>query len=398
MSQQPILPGPWSFSRVSSCSLQHYREKVLKDTPSGRPDDSFGTDRTKLGHVLHTGAETMIKALRKFGKWPSPKKLTSKLLAMPDYRSMSEEVAYIEDSLAMFPEQINLDVDQLLDQELEIGFDSEWNSVNFWKAPATGWRAKIDLAQMRGDRVKVTDYKNRPAMFSEAELKIDQQLSLYAFLLAKRYPQVRKCPDVELGIYYFQFGVDQSIILTWDQVDDNVRKLQARAAYKESLKEDDIGPEPGFGKCQYCHYINDCPSGSGFLGKGGFKITNHDQVVALAKKVFVVGEWNKAARAAINKYSKENGEVMIDSGTGFGNVLVETVSYEAEDVRMMLEKNGLSVDGVFNVDKAALKKLVGKDKAVQDQVDKLKIVKPGTKFKEFKPVKAKVKGKNRDSE
>ena len=83
--------------------------------PSGRPDSSFGADRTSLGHALHLGAETMIKALRKYGKWPSPKKLASKLLAMPDYRKLAEEVAYIEDSLAMFPDQIDLDIDQLLD-------------------------------------------------------------------------------------------------------------------------------------------------------------------------------------------------------------------------------------------------------------------------------------------
>lgn len=406
MSKQlPVLHGPWSYSRAVSCSQKLSWEKVDRLEPTGRPSDISGTDRRALGKAKHVGAEIMLQGMLKKGKWPIPRKVASYVLRQEGYRHLSEFVGTIGVDLERFTEELRFDPGLMLGSELELAIDGKGESCNFWECPEDGWRGITDYAQM-GEMLEITDYKNRPATFSKDELRRDMQLSKYAFLTAVLYPQARDVDKASLGIYYFELGIHQQVEVTWGQIDENFARLQAMAKHKEKLLGEEIVPEPGWGKCQYCDYLMKCDGGQAIMDTKKVPADN-ESAIRMAKMLFVMEEKVSSMRKALNARTAEHGPVLIDNDTGYGHEVCEEKSYDVRAIAKKLKAAGQDPFDVLRVGAAELKKAAGRDKALFESIEEDITVTKKTTFKSYRPrkkeavkietksVKARVKGKGR---
>jgi len=310
-----------------------------------RPERVMSIDRTLLGSACHLGAGAILRAVigqplpdddfpwRKetsdavaSGVVPDPELLASEIVA--GHSDLSSELPGLIDRLGTFYRRFRASGDvtteerneflrqQILFCEHSLAVDGNGKVCSYDSCPQDGWRGRIDYAEDSGDGVlTVIDFKNRPAIFPESELLENEQLSLYVWLVSQHYPQFT---SFRVGIYYFQFGNTQLVDITKDQVEANVAKLRARARHKSRLSVQEIAPEPGFGKCQYCDYLSSCDAGAAVLEPSLMVPTDMSSAQDLARWLMVNEERVKSAREAMRAFTAEHGPVVIDDGTVIG--------------------------------------------------------------------------------
>lgn len=412
--EEPVLHGPWSHSRANSCSLALYKEKVLKAPIEPRPERLIAIDRRDLGRAMHEGMDTQLGAVVRGRDWADPKTLARDLIG--EYPHLAPEVDEVERRLALFRERFRMSRDMdwqdrdsvirnhMLGNEMRLAIDGQGNPCSFDDCPPDGWRGIVDYAEDDGEgTLLIIDGKNRPAIHTRSEVEGHEQLSKYLVLVAQRYPG--RFTKFVAGIYYFEFGHTQLVPMDWDRVQDNWRRLQARAAHKESLDEDKIEPEPGWGKCQYCDYLESCPAGRQAIEPSLMVPTDAKSAEAAAKWLMVTDEKVKAVRTALRAYTQEHGPVMLDDATGVGYSVKETVEYD-KNLSLRILKTLIAdgkVDGKLSdftsLNKRAVTK-VAKKKEVAEALEPA--VERGTKtdfdiFRSRKRVGVKVSKKNASS-
>lgn len=403
-----ILTGPWSYSRASACARALYMGKVLKAPPEPRPERFLEIDRRDLGTVLHLGAETMIRAMIKSRPREDADALALRLLATEEgdlrpFAPLAPAITDIARSLDRFYARFRMqdfeDVetrdawvrDHCLDSEWKLAVDADGRSCAFDACPESGWRGIIDYAEVDGETLTIIDFKNRPAIFADSELRVDEQLSGYHDLARAQAPS--RIKNNVLGIYYFEYGHTQTLSLDDQQIADNVARLRSRARAKESLALDQIGPEPGYGKCQYCDYLNSCQAGREYIAGAPLTPTDRDQARQTAAWVLVQEEKLKAAKDALKAFTGEFGAVDIDDKTSLGYSRPrEGVVYDPELSLRILKQ--LIVEGhvkaklhdFVSLDVEAVKK-AARDKVVYEALAPARSPKTSVKFEFFKPVK-----------
>jgi len=371
MTALPVLHGPWSHSRASACSLSLYKEKVLKAPPEPRPERLVSIDRRGLGSMLHEAAEFNVMALANGEVWPDQRQLAGQIVAS-NYQHLAPEIDGIERRLLMFRDRFRVDRDmdlrdrdkyvreRVFGHEMRLAVDGKFAPLpgdkGFDNCPPDGWRGIIDYAEVLGEgHVLILDYKNRPAMFSDGELKTNEQVAgVYPRLFRAHYPQFNK---FSVGIYYFEFGVTQIIEVTAEDLDENFSRTAAQARHKESLLLENIGPEPGFGKCQYCDYIGSCEPGTKAVEPGMLVPTDMASARDVGRWLIVNEEKVKAARSALRAFTAEHGPVVIDEQTAIGHALNDKTDYDKAAVLKILKEKGLKPTDFVNLDKRALAKI-----------------------------------------
>lgn len=403
-----ILKGPWSYSRATACARALHMEKVLRAPSEPRPERFISIDRRAFGSILHLGAEQILKAVIAEQRLPDFKTLAQDLLKHEErgnrvFFHLSPIVDEIEHRLMVFGNSFRCDWDmdvverdaiirdQVLGSEMRLAMDGKGGACSFDDCPETGWRGIVDYAEVEGRRLTVIDFKNRPAIFSKAELLQDEQLSCYLHLVTRQYPG--QYDEYRVGIYYFEFGYTQIVDLTKDQLVANVRSLHARARAKEALEKEDLGPEPGFGKCQYCDYLASCDAGREYVHGGQLVAMDVDGAQQLANWVMVTDEKLKAAKASLKMFTGEFGPVTLDDKTLVGFSIDDSgVIYDKNTTLRCL--NGLIKEGRLEAKLAdfttlnttEVKKAV-KRAEVFEALAPARTPKVDTKFDFFKPVK-----------
>jgi hypothetical protein len=412
------LTGPWSYSRATACSLALYKEKVLRLPPEPRPERLTDIDRTDFGSVLHLGANAIVRSIltqdlgddfpwsqetradARAGKVTDSETLARELVTV--YGHLAPAVKEIADRLTVFGQRFRCDRDMTVDErnaamrdrvifcEHALAVTADGRPAPFDTCPSDGWRGKIDYAEDNGDGcLTIIDFKNRPAMFSDAELLASEQLSGYLWLTTCHYPQFTK---LRVGIYYFQFGVTQIVEIDREAMKVNVDRLMSRAAHKSALARDAIGPEPGFGKCQYCRYLTSCEAGTRALEPSLLVPTDRESALATARWLVVNEEKVDAARKALKAFTAEHGGLRLDDETEVGFSAVERVRYDKDGALRVLKAliDGGKIDGRLSqftsLDLAGVKK-AAKDKVVDAALETARSREMETKFDIFRPHK-----------
>ena len=400
-----ILKGPWSYSRATSCARSLYLEKVLKASPEPRSERFLEIDRRALGSIKHECADEIIKAIHK-KKSLNIHDLVEKLLnstvdgTKPFFhlRPLAQE---IEESMEMFVDRFRCDHDMTkqerdavirdnsLGNEMKIAVTADDEVSAYTKCPEDGLRGIVDYAEVDGDTLIIIDFKNRPAIFPVAELRKDEQLSCYLHLV--NCYSGGKFKKFKVGIYYFEFGYTQVIELEKEEYERNVERLRSRARAKEAMKKEDIGPEPGFGKCQYCDYLASCDAGQEFMAGGELVSMDLDQAKQLASWVMVHDEKLKTAKKALNLFTSEHGPITLDDKTIVGHSLsLDGVEYDKNKTLRILKM--LLNEGVINgklseytsLNTTEVKKLA-KREDVRTALEPATSPKARPKFEFFKP-------------
>lgn len=404
---KPFATRAWNQTSAKSCSqnllwlAQGYEPKEV------RPDRFQGVDRRNRGTALHDFARLSLHLLFERGKWPHAEKTLHAVLARgggkdgpgdpmgfmrgPGFNNLMDVIGELLPKAVMFQERFEFDADARIGSEHFVAVDGDGEVASYFDVPAGGYHGRIDWAEMapksapKPNQLRVIDFKNYPAIHPRSELRAHEQLSFYAWMLAKHYPQTRKVP-ARIGIYYFEYGVTNEEELSWDEIDANVERLMARIRHKRGLRIVDIAPEPGFGRCQYCEFIGDCAAGKDLLDNKLGAVVDAESAVKAAKSLFVIDELRKATLDALKEYCKEHGPIRLDGDAGYGFVSHAETEYDVKNVAKTLKDSGIDPWQVMRIDKEALAKIT-KDNEVVDKAVKLymKVSREGTTFKAFKP-------------
>lgn len=399
----------WNQTAAKACSLQLLWSDYRVPVEHPRPDNFSALNRRDAGSALHEAARLSLHLLLSKGKWPDAEKVIQRVIltggggeapgnplsfmAGKGFPELADRIGELVPLVRLFQDRFEFEADDHLGNEHLVAIDANGESCSFWQVPPGGWHGRVDWAEMTGPdapipyRLKVIDYKNRPAIHPRAELRTHEQLSTYLTLLSRLYPQARRVNPLQ-GIYYLQYGVTNYEELTWEEVDANYERLRARVRAKRALRLVDVAPEPGFGRCQYCEYLGDCPQGQKALDGRLGAIVDLASAQDAAKTLFVLDQLYDATRTGLKRFCEEFGPVAISDDTGWG--FVTKTSYEVirKEVETELLKHGLDPETVMRVDMTALKKLV-KDqgnKVLEERMAQLiKVDRTGTDFKPYKP-------------
>jgi hypothetical protein len=403
---RPFADRAWNQTSAKACSWQLWRSQQGIEPVKGRPDRIESIDRRNRGSALHDFARLALKLLLDKGQWPNAERTMRAVLKagagkdIPNdgfsfmkgagYSNLWDALGELVPKARLFMDKFVFSADDRIGSEHFVAIDKDGEVASFWHVPPGGYHGRIDWAELSAktaavpNQLRVIDFKNRPAIHSRAELKAHEQLSFYIWMLAKHYPQARAVPGV-IGIYYFEYGITDWVELDWKEIDENVERLLARIRHKQSLRVIDIAPEPGFGRCQYCEYLGDCPAGEKLLdGKTSAPV---DQATALevAKGLFVADEMRDAARDGLKKYCEEHGAVMIADDSGFGFKRSPTYDYDPIALARVLKNSGCDLRKVMSVDMTEIKKLRRDNPSLDHELGKLITVRIGTKFEKVKP-------------
>jgi hypothetical protein len=391
-----------------------YKHYVEGAPPEPRPERFLAIDRRDFGSLLHDGANMMINAVVDGKPWPDADDVTRACLNMVEvdaksgdktrpYFHLSAHSAEISRRLHLFrnrfrmwgvddeDERDALIRDHCLVREEEFAVDGEGKQCPFEikdGCPKDAWRGRVDYAESHGDHVIVIDFKNRPAIFKDSEILLDEQLSGYIDLLLTHFPQFKK---LTVGIFYFEFGYEQLVEIDIEQVEENVRRLHRRAADKEALTKEQIGPEPGFGKCQYCDYIASCRAGAELVHGGHLAPTDGDQARKLGEWLVVTEEKVKAAKEGLKLYTAEFGPVVLDDKTAIGFSVPKVGSNYDKNLALRIIKQmiveghlkGEKLSDYTKVDTEKLKK-AAKRQVVDEALEPARKPKTDSKFKTFR--------------
>lgn len=401
------LTGPWSYSRATACSRALHLEKVIQAPPEPRPERFLSLDRRNFGSILHEGADTSLESMVHDNVWPNARDLTQTLLAQEKdgghpYVHLAEIAGEIERRIELYhnrffitdremelAERDAVIKKHMLGHEMRLAVDGDGNPCSFDDCPPDGWRAIIDIALVIDDVLIVIDNKNYPSIYTNAKLRADEQLSGYVDLVRAHFPGQFKA--YRQGIYYFEFGYTQLMDMTAEEIQANVGRLKARAAFKASLTKDQIAPEPGFGKCQYCDYLHSCEAGKAFTKGGGLVATDADQARKLAEWVLVEEEKLKAAKEALKIFTAEFGPIELDDKTQVGHaVSLDGVEYDKDKTLRILKglisggKLDAKLSEFTSLDLNAVKKATKKQE-IDDALASARTPKASAKFEFFRP-------------
>lgn len=401
------LTGPWSYSRATSCSRALYLEKVVKAPPEPRPERFLSLDRRNFGSLLHEAADISLECLVNDKGWPNARDLTQELLTKEvdgshPFAHLAEIAGEIESRIDLYynrfmvndwntelAERDAMVKNHMIGHEMRLAVDGDGNPCSFDECPSDGWRGIIDTALVIDDVLIIIDNKNYPSIFTNSKLKSDEQLSGYVDLVRAHYPGQFK--SYRQGIYYFEFGYTQLVDMTAEEIEANVNRLKARAAHKQSLTKDQIAPEPGFGKCQYCDYLHSCDAGKQSTVGGGLVAMDKDQARRLAEWVMVEEEKLKAAKNALKIFTGEFGPIELDDKTRVGHaVSTDGVTYDKNDTLRILKslisegKLDAKLSEFTSLDLAAVKKATKKQE-IDEALEQARSPKASAKFEFFRP-------------
>lgn len=418
MKSLPVLQGPWSYTRASACSLALYKDKVLRLPREPRPERLLSIDRTLFGSVLHLGASAILRCLVRQEltddfPWSPDVRESAAAGRRPDIKAMAAELVTgnselapvvddVEKRLQLFVDRFRADRESTIEErdsyvsqrmivcEHSLAVRGNGTRCAYVDCPPDGWRGKIDYAEDGGDGLlTVIDFKNRPAMYSDAELRTHEQLSLYLWFVSCHYPQFTK---FRVGIYYFEFGATQFVDLSREEMTANVDRLRSRAAFKETLTEETVAAEPGFGKCQYCDYLMSCDAGNRVVEPSLLVPTDRDSALATARWLVVNEERVKAVRMALKAFTQEYGPLSLDDETSVGFSAGEKTVYDKNATLRILKaliESG-KIDGRLSrftsLDLAEVKK-AAKAEVVDTALEPARSRGMKTEFEIFRPKK-----------
>jgi len=388
---KPFSDYVWSYSSATSCSLQLLWRRRNVSPSVKRADAEESEIRRNMGSAMHDFARLAMMTILKKGAMPRPDKVAWAVIRSgggkekhddpmsfmrgPGYRNLVDRAGDIIDKGALFIDRFKFNADDMIGVEKPFGVDLAGNPYGYNLTPPGGVRGRIDWVELSSPgggtagQLRVIDFKNRPAMFSDGELKSNEQLSTYLWAMASHYPRARDSMPTQ-GIYYFQLGTQREVSIPWETVDKNFKMVTERIKLKKNMLEKEILPEPGSGKCQYCEYIVDCPEGKSLMESEGGYPSNPSAAKKLASGLFVLSEVTKAAESGLKDYCRENGPVQIDNGTVYGYTLKHSDVADVEKVISASSKFGLDLKDVLSVNMRAVKSLMKKNEDFANEIEK----------------------------
>jgi hypothetical protein len=378
------IKGPMSHSKATSCPMAiKLKQKKVKPEPRERE----GVDRRDLGKARHEVAKLLIKGYLARREWAPIHKVVAHITKR--FPATAEMVGETELKMQAFTENFQFTPENVLGYEWELAVDGDGNECNYKKCPEDGWRGILDYAEAEGDTAHITDFKNQMNIMPKSELGVHSQVAgVYPFLINQAFPQITK---FKVGIFYLEYEFHQIVDLTLEEAMENFRLVQSRGLRLLDLKDEEIFPEPGPGRCNYCDWLEACPVGKESVdANGSFKITSARQALETAKIVEVNEQRVKAQKDALKVWVKEHGNIELDTGIFRGFRETTKRDWNKDKLVELATKHDKDIGDLVNVDKAATERWL---KSIKTPVTEVCSFYPGTEFTSFKEKPAEKKKK-----
>jgi hypothetical protein len=271
-------------------------------------------------------------------------------------------------------------LDSIVGVEEELTLDAGGNLVHSWDEAAYG--GYLDLVQIRGRTLRVTDYKNQHNILSKDELDAHRQGTFYLMLARKIYPQIE---TFEFAIYYARHGFMHVTERSHEQLDAMEQEVSIRL--HAISKWEDWLPIPGE-HCTICDARFECPKGQDMSPVPDTIITE-DQARQAAGRLRVTEIMVKELKKRLRAYSGENGEVAAGPTFRYGFVPGIKTSYPTGPVTDKLKEHKIDPDPFLRIDSTAFKKAMkGVQRNAPDvysDISSAFVTEGKTTFKGFRP-------------
>lgn len=232
----------FSVSRINlfdQCPLQwkfHYLDKI--------PESS--TPEAQIGSAVHTAIENYIKQSLNGKRKLSVNELVAEATSTVSNSEILGQVNRIFQDFLLTHE---FNGRKILGVEENISQD-----IGKYK-----FRGRLDLIEIDGSIVTVTDWKSGRRIFSQSECNNSLQASAYALLLHKEYPNLR---GIERFLCKFDFLRHNQIIET-NRTPRDLKLVESYLVKKmdtitDAVKKGDFPPRPSH-LCEWCGYASRCP-------------------------------------------------------------------------------------------------------------------------------------------
>jgi hypothetical protein len=271
-------------------------------------------------------------------------------------------------------------LDTVIGVEEQITLDAEGKLVHAWDEAAFG--GYLDLVQLRGRTLRVTDYKNQHNILNREELDAHRQGTFYLMLARKLYERV---DTFEFAIYYARHGFMHVTERSQEQLDAMEQEVAVRI--DAIRKWESFDPLPGE-HCTICDARFTCPKGQDMSPVPEAIITS-EQAVAAAGRLRVMEIVTKELKKRLKVYVAENGEVSASPTFRYGFVPGIKTSYPVGPVQVKLKENDIDPTPFLCIDgrtfKKAIKNLQRTAPDVYASIAEAFDVQGKTTFKGFKP-------------
>jgi len=290
------------------------------------------------------------------------------------------ELAEIRRMVNLFIQNFYPPLDSIVEVEEQVVVDEAGKQVHSWDDGAFG--GYLDLVQVRGRTVRVTDYKTQHNILSKEELDNHRQITFYLMLARKIYPQLDK---FEGSIYYARHGFFQVTERTHEQLDAMEQEVSIRL--DAIRKWESFDPIPGE-HCTICDARYDCPKGQD-MSPVPETIATEAQAVQAAGRLRVMEIMVKDLKKKLRPYASQNGEVAAGPTFHYGFVTGIKTSYPPGPVTAKLKEHHIDAEPFLRIDSASFKKAMkGVQRSAPDvyaDIATTFVTDGKTTFKGFKP-------------
>ncbi|HOV79546.1 MAG TPA: PD-(D/E)XK nuclease family protein [Bacillota bacterium] len=209
----------------------------------------------------------------------------------------------------------------------------EW--VQAWLADRKYlFRGIIDRLDIQDNLAIITDYKTDWQLRTQADVEADFQLAVYAWLVAREYPQV---DTFTVRLDFVRHGVVRETTLDAGRVAQAEGQILGLIGQVEqALAKGKFPPRPGH-FCAWCGYSSQCPAAKS-IPADVRPIMTADDARAVAEELAILERQIAVRKEALKNWCNQAGPVEVNGITwGFHLVESRTIEDVPEFVRLMNE-------------------------------------------------------------
>ncbi len=184
----------------------------------------------------------------------------------------------------------------------------------------------IDLLEIDGDTATIIDYKTDWAVRPQYEVDRDFQLRVYAWLVAREYPQVT---NFKAKLDFVRHSIVREVEMDIGDVLRTEAKLLGLVRLIENEKE--FPPQPGAG-CAWCNYIEKCSALKNISNMTICK--TKEDAIRIAGELAILEKQVSDRKEALKNWCTVNGPVVVN-GLQWG--FYPTLSKDIDDIQRFID-------------------------------------------------------------
>jgi len=273
----------------------------------------------------------------------------------------SDEWAEVEDIFTAFVDSHILDPERVA--AIEGMHKISMDGYTFW--------AMLDLLEISGGAPRITDYKTDRHVRSDAEVKNDFQLGIYAWVIHT----LSGYEEAYCQLDFVRYRTTKGVLFDLEAI----KKIEKRIFdLIEAIRaEKDWAPTPG-SHCSWCPWAEDCAAVSDLP----VSIARAEDAERVAGEILVLEKQLKDRKAELSNWTAVEGALVV-GGQEFRHFESRSLKPDVEAFIKLMYEGGKDAYAYINVDGRKLKPLL-KDDLLRAEIEAISEESVSTSFKHKK--------------